>query len=91
MTIERLYVISGQCVTYVPKEEISLKIHKNLPTLETVIKGLRSELEKAGVDEWNASIEVELSVGTGTILPGGSAGIKAKIEFKGKSKESTNP
>lgn len=81
---DRLYVTSG--ATYLLTADKPAPIlPKGLPTLSEVLSNLKHELEMAGVDEWNTTIEVELSVGTGTVLPGGSAGIKAKIEFKGKT------
>jgi hypothetical protein len=58
-----------------------------LPTLQEVVSAIQKDLIAAGVSEWSATIELEVKVGTGSIIPGGSAGIKTTVNIKGKPTE----
>jgi hypothetical protein len=58
-----------------------------LPTLQEVVSAIQKDLTAAGVSEWSATIELEIKVGTGSIIPGGSAGIKTTVNIKGKPTE----
>jgi hypothetical protein len=63
----------------------SLREEKKLPTLPDLLKKLKEDLEAAGIKEWETTIETYLEVSSGTILPGGKAGIKTTIKLSGKA------
>jgi len=62
-----------------------LKEEKKLPKLSELLKKLKEDLEAAGIKEWETTIETYLEVSSGTILPGGKAGIKTTIRLLSKA------
>lgn len=77
----KLYVI--------PREVPPTKATKGLlpdkvPTLKDVLEAVKKDLIAAGITEWDATITTDLKVGTGSVIPGGSAEIKVEVTIKGK-------
>ena len=58
---------------------------KKIPKLSDVLKTLKEALKEAGVTEWESTIETYLEVSSGTIIPGGKAGVKTTIKLSGKT------
>ena len=56
-----------------------------IPKLKDVLIQLKKDLSEVGITNWEASIETHLTIGTGSIIPGGEAGIKTTLMFSGKS------
>jgi len=62
-----------------------LKQDKKIPKLSDVLKKLKESLVAAGITEWESTIETYLEVSSGSILPGGKAGVKTTIKISGKT------
>lgn len=62
-----------------------LKRDKKIPRLSDVLKKLKEALEAAGITEWESTIETFIEISSGSILPGGKAGIKTTIKLSSKT------
>lgn len=84
-----LYVVPEKTSVYpyeITEAFISeLKRDKKIPKLSDVLKKLKETLEAAGITEWESTIETYLEVSSGSILPGGKAGIKTTIRLSSKT------
>ena len=67
------------------KYTLELRKKRKMPKLKEVILALQKELAEVGIKEWEATIETHLTIGTGSVIPGGEAGIKTAISFSGKT------
>jgi hypothetical protein len=56
-----------------------------IPKLKDILIQLQKDLADVGITKWEASIETHLTIGTGSIIPGGEAGIKTTLTFSVKS------
>jgi len=83
----RKEVLSSQSLYGSNVDNLDLLKKRKLPTLKEVVSAIYEDMNNAGVSEWSATIELELKVGTGSIIPGGSAGIKTTVNIKGKPTE----
>jgi hypothetical protein len=82
----KVYVISGYTTLETPRgPKKGLPGADKLPTLKEIVSAVQEDLAAAGVNEWSATIETEIKVGTGAVIPGGSAGIKTTVTIKGKT------
>jgi len=88
-----LYVVESSVFPYtledlgitVPKDIQEIKLTKpKLPRLPELINKLQEDLRTARITNWEATIETYLEVSSGSILPGGKAGIKTTLKLSSK-------
>jgi len=82
---QTVYIVPETTTLTTPETKVKLieeiRTKKKLPTLREVITSLKKNLEEAGLKEWEASIEAHITIGTGSVIPGGEAGIKTTLTF----------
>jgi len=82
---QTVYIVPEATTLTTPETKVKLieeiRTKKKLPTLREVIASLKKDLEEGGLKEWEASIEAHITVGTGSVVPGGEAGIKTTLTF----------
>ncbi len=82
---QTVYIVPETTTLTTPETKVKLieeiRTKKKLPTLREVIASLKKDLEEAGLKEWEASIEAHITIGTGSVIPGGEAGIKTTLTF----------
>ena len=76
----KVYVVSGYT-----KSQLAVMGTKGLlpkiPTLHDAVSAIQKELDEAGVNEWSATIELDVTIGTGS-APGGNATVKTTVNIK---------
>jgi len=79
----KLYVVPHR-IDPIDIGTMKLKSDK-LPTFQAVLEAVKKDLAAAGITEWDATITTDLKIGTGSVIPGGSAEIKVEVTIKGKT------
>jgi hypothetical protein len=81
-----IYIIPEVTTFTTPEKVLGLRERKGkIPKLKDVLIQLQKDLAEVGINEWEAAIETHLTIGTGSIIPGGEAGIKTTLKFSGKT------
>jgi hypothetical protein len=79
----KVYVVSGYTKSQLADEHDKGLLGK-IPTLHEAVSAVQKELAEVGVSEWSATLELDVEIGTGVILPGGKTSIKTTVNIKGK-------
>lgn len=80
----KVYVVSGYKKSQLTKNDAKGILPK-IPTLHEAVSAVQKELDEVGVNDWSATIELDVAIGTGVIVPGASATVKTTVTIKKSS------
>ena len=85
ISVNNLFVVPTGVHAPLSDDQIKGLAGKKPPTLKDLVLAVKDSLKEAGVETWEASIEVWLEAGTGSLIPGGNAGVKTTLKISGKT------